>query len=72
MTKPAPIPIKSPLAALTPLELLKKVSIKEAAAMNDLSPDVFRRHYGHLVKKISPRRCAVTIHDAITLPLKPT
>jgi hypothetical protein len=53
---------------LTPLELLRKISVKEAAAMNGISPDNFRRHYKHLIRKITPRRDVVQLSDAINLP----
>jgi hypothetical protein len=70
MTKP--ILTKSQLAGLTPLELQRKVSVKVAAEMNDVSEVNFRRHYRHLIRKISPRRDVVSIADAIDLPPKPT
>jgi hypothetical protein len=57
---------------LTPLERRKKIKVKEAAALNDLSEASFRRHYGHLIRKITPRRDAVELGDAINLPPKPT
>lgn len=63
--------MKTPLDALTPLERLKKISIKEAAKLNDLSEDTFRRRYGHLIRKISPRRNVVALADAVNLPPKP-
>ena len=44
---------------LSPLELKRKISVPEAAALNDLSPDTFERTYPHLIKKVSPRRKAV-------------
>jgi hypothetical protein len=58
--------------AKPPLERLKKIRVKEAAALNDLSEASFRRHYGHLIRKITPRRDAVELGDAINLPPKPT
>ena len=33
-----------------------------------LSEATFRRHYGHLIRKITPRRDAVELGDAIDLP----
>ena len=57
---------------LTPLDLRKKIPVREAAALNDLSEASFRRHYRHLIRKITPRRDAVELGDAITLPPKPT
>ena len=57
---------------LTPLELRKKIWVREAAALNGLSEASFRRHYGHLIRKITPRRDVVELGDAINLPAKPT
>jgi hypothetical protein len=56
------------LAELTLLEQRRKISVKEAAGMNDLSEASFRRHYKHLIRKISPRRDVVALSDAIALP----
>jgi hypothetical protein len=66
--------MKSNLSAadLSPLERLQKIPVKRAAALNDLSEASFRRHYPHLIRKITPRRDAVELGDAITLPPKPT
>jgi hypothetical protein len=49
------------------LALRRKISVKEAAALNNLSEDTFRRRYTHLIKKISPRRDAVEVGDAIAI-----
>jgi len=57
-----------PFADLTPLDLLKKIPVREAAAFNDLSEATFRRHYSHLIEKITPRRDAVKLGNAINLP----
>lgn len=56
------------LTDLTPLELHRKISVAEAAELNSLSLDTFKRHYSHLIRKISPRRDAVELGDAIDLP----
>jgi hypothetical protein len=69
MTKPAST--KPPLANFTPLELARKISTREAAEMNDVSEDTFKRNYQHLIRKISARRNVVSLGDAITLPPKP-
>ena len=58
-------------ADLSPLERRKKIKVKEAAALNDLSEASFRRHYPHLIRKITPRRDVVELGDAITLPPPP-
>jgi hypothetical protein len=49
---------------LSPLELKQKVSVKKAAALNDIHEDTFRKRYPHLIKKISERRDAVELGDA--------
>jgi hypothetical protein len=59
---------KTSIADLSPLELRRKIGVQEAAALNDLSEATFRRHYPHLIKKISPRRDVVELVDAINLP----
>jgi hypothetical protein len=56
-------------ASTTPhwLALKKKIPVKEAAALNDMSEDTFRRRYRHLIKQVSPRRDAVELGDAIAV-----
>ena len=49
----------------------QKVSVKTAAELNDISEDNFRRHYGHLIKQVSPRRGAVTLADALAIGSAP-
>jgi hypothetical protein len=51
----------------TALDLERKISIKEAAAINNISEDTFHRHYRHLVKQISPRRGVVRLGDALAI-----
>jgi hypothetical protein len=51
----------------TALDLQRKISVKEAAALNNVSTDTFLRHYRHLVRKISPRRSVVTLADALAI-----
>lgn len=60
--------IRAQRAQLTPLELKQKISVPKAAALNDMSTDTFQRRYRHLIKKISPRRNAVELGDALELP----
>jgi hypothetical protein len=57
--------------SLTALELKRKVPVREAARLNSLSEDSFRRHFSHLIIKITPRRDGVTLEDAINLPPPP-
>jgi hypothetical protein len=61
----------SKTAGLTPLELKRKIPVPEAAALNSMHPATFKRHYKHLIRKISPRREAVELGDAINLPPPP-
>jgi hypothetical protein len=59
------------IADLNPLELRRKISVPEAAALNNIHPATFKRHYGHLIRKISTRREAVELGDALSLPPPP-
>lgn len=70
MKEPAAAFSCSALADIPPLERKRKIAVREAAALNDVSEATFRRHYGHLIKKIGLRRGVVTLGDAITLPPK--
>jgi hypothetical protein len=49
------------------LALRRKIPVIEAAELNNLSEDSFRRHYPHLIKKVSPRRDAVELGDALAV-----
>ena len=65
-----PNPATPKPADLTPLERRRKIPVAEAAALNSLSELTFRRHHPHLIKKVSARRDAVALGDAIDLPPK--
>ena len=49
------------------LKLQRKISVKEAAALNDISEDSFRRHHADLIVKVAPRRDAVVLGDALAI-----
>ena len=49
------------------LALRQKIPVKKAAELNDVSEDTFRRSYPHLIKKISSRRDAVELGDALAI-----
>ena len=66
--KPSISQISISPADLSPLELKRKITTKEAAELNGVSEDMFKRHYRHLIRKIGPRRLAVVLGDAIDLP----
>jgi hypothetical protein len=53
------------LPSLSPLELERHVSVPEAAALKGISPDTFKRHYSHLIRKPSPRRSVVKLRDLL-------
>jgi hypothetical protein len=54
------------LPALTAIELEHHVTVKEAAKIKGLSQDTFERHYRHIIKKASERRCNVKLRDLLT------
>ena len=49
------------------LVLRRKISVREAAELNNVSEDTFRRRHPDLIKKVSPRRDAVTLGDALAV-----
>jgi ribosomal protein L9 len=56
------------IAGLSPLELVQKISVADAAAHNGVHIDTFKKNLPHLIKRIGKRRLAVTLYDAIVLP----
>jgi hypothetical protein len=56
------------LAGLTPMELARKIPVREAAAFNSVHVETFKKRYPHLIRRIGERRLFVTMRDAITLP----
>jgi hypothetical protein len=47
------------------LERKRIISVPEAAEIKNVSADTFKRHYAHLIKKLSPRRRGVMLGDVI-------
>ena len=47
------------------LALRGKITVAEAARLNAVSVDTFRRTYPHLIKQVSPKRGAVVLGDAL-------
>jgi len=47
------------------VELERHVSVPEAAAIKGISPDTFKRHYQHLIRKVSPRRNTVKLRELL-------
>jgi hypothetical protein len=55
---------ESMLPSLTALEE-RHISVLEAARLKGVSQDTFRRHYPHLIRKVSPRRNTVKLRDLL-------
>jgi hypothetical protein len=53
------------LPELSALDLEKHVSVPAAAEIRNISVDTFKRHYSHLIRKVSPRREAVKLRDLL-------
>jgi hypothetical protein len=56
------------IAGLSPLELNRKIPLAEAANINSVSVDTFKRNFFHLLVRVGKRRWAVKLEDALTLP----
>jgi hypothetical protein len=56
------------IAGLSPLELMRKIPVADAAAHNGIHIDTFKKNFPHLLKRIGKRRLGVTVYDAIMLP----
>jgi hypothetical protein len=69
MTKKPALPTS--IAGLTPLELARKIPVAEAAKINSVHVETFKKRYSHLIRRIGQRRLFVTVHDAIMLPPPP-
>ena len=53
------------LPELTALDLERHLSVPAAAELKNISVYTFKRHYQHLIKKVSPRREAVKLRDLL-------
>jgi hypothetical protein len=53
------------LAELSAIELERHISVPEAARLKGISPDTFKRHFSHLIRKVSPRRNTVKLRDLL-------
>jgi hypothetical protein len=49
------------------LELETIISVPKAAKIRGVSHDTFKRHYGDLIRKLSPRRQGVKLRDILTM-----
>jgi hypothetical protein len=50
---------------LSALDLERHISVPEAAAHKGVSEDTFQRHYGYLIRKVSPRRRVVKVRELL-------
>jgi hypothetical protein len=53
------------------LQLRQKIRVADAAKLNAVHEETFRKDHGHLIKKVSERVEAVELGDAISLPPPP-
>jgi hypothetical protein len=58
-------PLAEALPKLSALDLERHVSVPEAAALKGISPDTFKRHFAHLIRKPSPRRTTVKLRNLL-------
>jgi hypothetical protein len=49
------------------LALRQKIRVKDAARLNAVHEDTFRKEHGHLIKKISENVEAVELGDALAV-----
>jgi len=45
----------------------RKISVQEAADIIDVHEDTFRKHFGHLIKKVGPRLDRVELADVLSI-----
>jgi hypothetical protein len=51
---------------LSPAHERKRIiPVDQAAEIKGISPDTFKRHYSHLIRKLSPRRNGVMLGDVL-------
>jgi hypothetical protein len=62
--------LSGPFWALRPptaFELDRMLTLDEVAEFRGLSKDGIRRHYAHLIRRLSPRRVGMSLRDALTI-----
>jgi hypothetical protein len=65
--KHRPATTKDPSGSPTEFELERMLTLDEVAKFRGLSKDSIRRHYGHLIRRLSPRRRGMNLRDALTI-----
>ncbi|MFZ2081290.1 MAG: hypothetical protein WAV38_32510 [Xanthobacteraceae bacterium] len=64
-SNPTATKLPAKLPTLTALDLERHISVPEAAEYLNISVDTFKRHYLHLIRKISPRREVVKLRNLL-------
>jgi hypothetical protein len=49
------------------IEFERIVTLDEAAKLAGISVDGLRRHYAHLIRRLSPRRVGMRVRDALSI-----
>jgi hypothetical protein len=60
-----------PIPLSDKVELERMVPVKQAADIRGISEATYERQYGHTIEKVSERRRAVRLKNAINPPPKP-
>jgi hypothetical protein len=56
----------TPFIKLSPeQERQRRISLKQAAEIKNLSVATFRKHYAHLIERAAPRRLTVKLGDVL-------
>jgi hypothetical protein len=58
---------EAPSGTPTVFELDRMLTLDEVAKFRGLSKDSIRRHYPHLIRRLSPRRRGMNLRDALTI-----
>lgn len=56
---------------LSPLDRKRRVSVRLAAALNNVHEATFAKHFSHLIRRFGPRLRLVELGDALDLPPPP-
>jgi hypothetical protein len=63
----APQLARPPPVELTPLALLRVAPMPEVERLSGLSSDTIKKHYRHLLVRVSPRRIGMRVRDALAI-----
>jgi predicted transcriptional regulator of viral defense system len=64
---PQPITRRQSAVATNALALERILTLDEAAELAGISKDSLRRHYSHLIRRLSPRRVGMKLRDALAI-----